>query len=423
MHNQRSESNFAWSKQLRVIRESWLHKGIIEGTPSTLTVISALFVTILIHLAAINFGAKHAGVDSLDTLSYARWDSGHYLSIADIGYFLEPCEAESPKNIDIESYIREKGYVCGNVAWFPLYSYSMRWVRQSLLPHLDYASIGVLLSLLFRTATIGLFLYYFYSLRLNRINFILSSLFAGVLGALPYFVSIFPLSHTLFLGSLAFLLMRHGRTVRAAICCFLACLSYSTGWMFGFAFAGWGIYIFVQTKKAAKALPYFLVCGSGAVAVLSVFALQELQTGEWKAFLLNQAAYRYTYSLDNLLDRLALLFIDVWGLRRDPRFWSYIQSLTILLWLLALIFYGSLHRAFKALQPDFVFAILCLSMIAWFLPNSMGNYAGLTRSETLFLPTAFLFPFLPRWVQISFLIAFLLIAPRLMMLFFNRTLI
>src|SRR5215470_6342274 len=59
-------------------------------------------------------GASVAGVDPWQSRNLARWDSAHYLDIADHGYDLHHCDTR----VRDESLYTGNDW-CGNAGWFP----------------------------------------------------------------------------------------------------------------------------------------------------------------------------------------------------------------------------------------------------------------------------------------------------------------
>ena len=86
-----------------------------------------LLATLLLPLSAyllvrlfLFYPGELSGYDTLRPGSWARWDSGHYLSIARNGYELFTCDAIG--------YSSEEW--CGTAAWLPGYPWLIRFISR-----------------------------------------------------------------------------------------------------------------------------------------------------------------------------------------------------------------------------------------------------------------------------------------------------
>ena len=73
--------------------------------------------TTLLWGAIMFFAVRAVGWDPWATLTWGRWGTGHYMSIADSGYVYEKCAGVANRGTDDW---------CGNSGWFPGNAYSMR---------------------------------------------------------------------------------------------------------------------------------------------------------------------------------------------------------------------------------------------------------------------------------------------------------
>src|SRR5213076_505496 len=79
-------------------------------------------------LVSLWIAAASVHASPFDAASWAHWDSGHYLSIAEHGYDVHRCRAgETPR----------PATWCGNAAWFPLYPWTIAAVHALGVPALE----------------------------------------------------------------------------------------------------------------------------------------------------------------------------------------------------------------------------------------------------------------------------------------------
>lgn len=202
--------------------------------------------------AVSSVAALCAGVNPLRADAWVRWDSNHYLSIAQRGSFLERCAPGS--GYDAAQW-------CGNAGWFPLYGWLLK-----LAP-------GALLSLAFQAALLLLVWRRWKSWPL----LLLAAFFPGSI----YQQAVFPIS--LFLVCAVLFLQRPEPG-------FLAAMAYPTG------------FLLVPVALVRRRLVAALCVCLGFAAVLLVM---QLQTGHWNAYFMTQAKYGFHFApLDTLFSRL-----------------------------------------------------------------------------------------------------------------------
>lgn len=174
--------------------------------------------------------ALQAGYDPFDAQNYARWDSGHYLSIAAAGYRAQPC-ADAPGP-------------CGNTAWLPGYSFLIR-LTASLFPSLELG--GLFWNLCCYSLALVLLLQNLPS-RPGQIHYGLLFLFPGSI----YYHAIFPQGLFLLCVVLAAGCVVRERFVCAGLALATGLVSYSTGWA---SLVLFNLYLCFQFLLIARGLP------------------------------------------------------------------------------------------------------------------------------------------------------------------------
>ena len=277
-------------------------------------------------------GAYLAGVDPLNPNAWIRWDSDLYLSIAQRGYFLEPCGAGSHY---------EKWQWCGNAGWFPLYAWLLKLAS------------GWLLSLLFEAAL--LFVIWNWLLRMSSVPaLMLAAVFPGGI----YQQAVFPVS--LFLLCAVIFLVSE-RPEPAA----LAAMAYPTGFLLV------PVALIKRNWRAALA-----VC----VGFLAVMAVMRWQTGHWNAYFLAQDKYGFHFApFDAFFSRLKPLV--------NAR---YRSSVGIVAALQMILVVAMLALALFRWRTNPQLAAYCVAF--WVFPLCVGGRIAFYRAESLLVPMVALLP-------------------------------
>lgn len=182
----------------------------------------------------VMYCALYSGFDFFDYHDYSRWDSGHYLSIANTGYILKTC-ADDYYNPNPDNW-------CGNCGWMPLYSYFIHALK---FTGLDPVISGYFLSALFQFA----FLFLLYAVLLNGVlnlkncMILLSSVF--FFGSI-YYQAIFPVSMFLFFVLLMIVFIRKKKITAASVAGAFASATYSSGiWLVAVVV----LYLLLENRK------------------------------------------------------------------------------------------------------------------------------------------------------------------------------
>lgn len=329
--------------------------------------------------------ALACGFNPFAASTWVRWDSGHYLAIANDGYApLIHCPPESHYPADAW---------CGTAAWFPGYPVLVRLLGGS-------AGAAVLLSALCQLTCLVLIWHL-----LERRHFpalLLAAFFPGNV----YMAAVFPIA----LVSLAILsclaLCLEGRFGGAALAASVAAFCYPTGVLLLPVVAAWA---FLRRRSRALLVPLGSLLG-----YVAVLAIMQRQTGRWDASFLAERKYGVHLGLpfDTLFARLKPIV--------NRRYRSALTLTTALQTLLSTALVGSLLLR----KPDDRTSLVLLCAGAfWLAPLVLGGHLSLHRSEALLLPLVLVFPALPRALQIAVLSTAIALSAPMAALFFRGSLV
>ncbi len=209
--------------------------------------------------AALLCGAATAtGRSPFEASTWARFDSGHYESIARHGYDLHRCRPGEGQNPHAQW--------CGNTAWFPAYPLLLAAAAAGGLP-LEPA--GVVISWLASGATLLLLWRWFLRGRLGALAC------AAFAPGVVYLYAVYPMS--LFaLASVVFVRLLEREHRAAGIAGAVAALAYPIGMVLVPVLA------LVSARRRLERI--VLVAGPAVVAGLALLLVQRLQTGRWTAY-------------------------------------------------------------------------------------------------------------------------------------------
>lgn len=331
--------------------------------------------------------------------SWSGPDSAHYLSIAKHGYVLVRCSSDDPA----------PGH-CGNTGWMPGYAWALRpFIAAGLSPR----RASVVVSAAFVVA----------SLTVLWVGFLSSWKKGGVLALFAaaffpgqvYHHGAFPLALLSLLVLLCLMAALRDRWMLAGLAGFLAAVTYSTGWLIAPVLVAWGL----ASPGPARAIRLLRVGFAAAMAFsgfLSVLVLQWWQTGVWNAFFVVQGAYGHRLSNPPVTWWIGVreVFTPPWqGIQEGP----HLQTLLVGVGMASL-----LARHFRTGDRESL--LLALYTLAfWVFPLSMGNTVSLYRSEATLLPSILLMKGLSRPVIGLALVAAILVAWPMGVLFFQLKLV
>jgi hypothetical protein len=330
-------------------------------------------------LASLWIAAASVHASPFDAATWAHWDSGHYLSIAEHGYDAHRCRpGETPR----------PATWCGNAAWFPLYPWVIAAVHAFGVPYLE---AGVAVSWFFAAVL----------LLLLRRTPLLALAYAAFAPGYVYNFAVFPMS--LFVAcTIAYLeAVRARRWRAAAVAGFLAALAYPIGVVVlpivGLIHVG---------RTTRRVVPTVLATVPPLLAFGVVLLVQKIQTGRWTAFFDVQRAYGHGFHNPfvvtwNYLSHLGL----GWG---SAPYW---QTLLVTIVLLLVLTVGGRDPL-----------LLVYAVVAWAAPLTQAN-VSVWRSQDALLPIAPLVGRLPRRIVIAIVAAAIVVGVASARLFFEGGLV
>jgi hypothetical protein len=328
-----------------------------------------------------------AGVDPFSSASLARWDSEHYLSIAEHGYTLFRCPPPYPA-----------GAWCGNSGWFPLYPLLVRALGPS------YVTAGAAVSAIARFLT---FVLLWRELADQpRKNAWLALFTAAAFFGAVYQRTVFPVSlfTLLSLATLAF--ARRRRYLAAGLAGALAATAYSTGFLLAPVLALAALCDGRRLKSAAVS------AGAVLLGFASVLALHAATVGAWNAFFLVQS--KYGHGLGSPL--APLLRAGSFLVAGSPELIA-IGAETIAISALVVVL------VVRAIRDGADKAPLFFVLIFWLVPLALGRGVHLYRAEALLVPACLLTVRWPPAWQVALLAVAGTLLPVMDYLFFTGVLI
>ena len=352
--------------------------------------------------------------------TWARWDSGHYLNIAQHGYDYFPCPHDAAR-------------ACGNAGWMPGYPYLMAPLVRAIASTAGErgvdarpAAIGAGVSAAFCLLTLVWLWIFFLKCKLDLHSGVALLFFAVAPGAV-YQHAVFPVSMFLFLALVQAVCLFRGRWVWAGLCGALAAFTYSTGFLLAPVAAACAA-IFQTGTLRVRLRASLLSGGISALGFLAVLVLHQLQLGVWDAFVQVQA--KYGHGMHNPMDTwLGATHALPQGGSTSAQIIS-IQTVfvgaTLVLALGALVVFLRRGRRLPAADssqaaPE-IWAIV-YALPFWCMPLIMGAGVSMYRAESLLAPLAILL----RSTKVAVAVLWLAFAGwlflRMAELFFNGTLI
>jgi len=327
--------------------------------------------------------AAHLGVNALSTDSWSFCDSDHYLSVAERGYELFPCE-----NIGYG----KPGWWCGNAGWFPGYSWL---IRLGTMAGLRPAMAGVILSAGFALASLS-FLWIAWLESRPRASSLLALVLAAVFPGMVYAHGVYPNSMFVFLVLIFLHAIARNRFMIVAVSGFLAGLTYSSSFMLALVATSWGLASPTRAPWRRRIAHAFMGAAPVTLGVFAVFLVQRISTGAWNAYFLVQG--KYDVGLHNPLVVFARKF-SVMGLAPVLQM-VFVALLTITL----VVATAWRHRArpVESDQRDWLIALH--GLVLWLVPLTQGGQISIYRTDLALLPLVLLARHLPIVVQ-GFMVA------------------
>lgn len=314
------------------------------------------------------WAARSTGFNALTTRAWGRWDTTHYLSIADSGYVFEHC-AGVPN--------RGPTDYCGNSAWFPGYPYALR-LGSYLGP--STRTVGRLLSFVALVGAWGVLWFGF--LRIRGAVGIVGMALAAVFPSSVYYGAIFPISTVIACWLIALLLIGQRRWLWAGVAAACATVCYPSGVTLGILSAVPLLAAEVGDLRA-RTRAAIQVAAPVVGAYLLVLLNFQRAVGHWNAWFKTVAAYHYEPTPPTAVIERQLRYM---GNDSVPGAIGA-QTLMVLVLIAAATFVVVAHRGRLSLAERGV----ALSVGAmWILPLTLGGDLSLYRAESLLVPVVVL---------------------------------
>lgn len=307
--------------------------------------------------------AASVGKDAFSAENWGAWDTAHYLSIAERGYELFPCETQ---------HGFERHHTCGNAAWMPGFPLLM-WAVSSSLGTSNVLA-GAVLAAAFALATLVFLWRWFLGPNFSAAG-ALSLLLAGLFPGGAYAHAIFPISlcALLQIAALRFYLLE--RFALAGVFGGFAALSYSSGLFVAAAFA---LSFLLNLRNSS----WREMRGTAASVGLTVFGFalvlvwHQFQLGHWNAYFLVQE--KYHYQLTAPWTRLMGVMYQALQPNAAATKWQ-----TCFVALLASAFLATAFRDRRSRINQLLGIFL---LVCWLLPLMLGKgYLALHRAEATLL--------------------------------------
>jgi len=287
---------------------------------------------------------------------WLRWDSFHYLSIAQSGYRGVVCDQ----------------FVCGNTGWFPLYPFLIR-IFHALIPASPVAVVAEVVSIL----SCCIQILFWKRILGNRWSYLGFAVAIIVLPGGIYQISAFPVSTALMFFSAALYFLTKRANHCALICFALSTLAYPSAILFGLAGAPFAFHQ-LSVNPRRWATPILLLLGVFASSGIGYWLAQhiiEVSSGISSAYGLTAARYDLTPSIEFHVLRSSIRYFF-----KNPIF---LQTAVVFFMVVASV--AVLFRNGHARKPLYA-GIICSSLLIWLPPHVYGDSISVYRQEALLQP-------------------------------------
>ena len=297
--------------------------------------------------------------------TWIKWDSGHYLTIANQGYELLNCPESS-------------GYGptqwCGNTGWFPGYPFLLRALHG--LTGQPTIWLAIVVSQVFTLIDLWLV----WNLFLGRQNLTVLALCAFAPGTY-YFLVGFPISMVVCFILIALWAEREGHYDVAFISGALAGLTYPSGvWLAGTTVAQ----LLIRRWRGERWTKWAWLAAAGpAIGFGCVLLTHHASVGRWNAFFLSQD--KYEHAIHNPLAVLwhRSLYIWAWLSGWQTGLQSLLASALVLGGAIGLAAAARRHAGDRG-----DLALSAFSLTYWLTPLAIGAHLSSYRAEALLMPAA-----------------------------------
>jgi hypothetical protein len=334
--------------------------------------------------------AARTGYPPRQATTWARWDSGQYVSIAVRWYYTVECTSRRlPPNAPPGPHL------CGNTGWFPLYPWAMRAVSKL---GLSVVQAGVLLAALFHL--LSLMVVWALAREPGHPSRFLVLLLAAVFPGAVYQHAVFPISMMTFFTIGFLYLVGTGRWIWAGVSGAAAAASYISGVLLALVAPAVAI-LTVGRLGWRTALRSGITAVMVAAGFVGVLIVQYLAVGIWGAYF--QSTRKYGVGIQNPIPnfvRTVSPFVE--QLRGMPvpsrQYIEAVQTLTVA-GIVVLIVAATLAPLIRGQLSNTDWAVLVTTLGLWIFPHVSGVAASQYRSEALLLPCVLLARRLPLVLQ------------------------
>ncbi len=310
----------------------------------------------------------------LDEVQYSRFDSAHYLSIAESGYECFSCFERFGGSWNQSDW-------CGNAGWFPGYPITIKlfnfWIK-------DFTISAYILNHIFLISSIFVIINIFEQYNIKQKS---SLLLLGIVSpGFIYYYAIFPIIGTLFFILLSFYGFVTKNNIIVAIGIFCASIYYPTG---SFIVIPLFITNFILSDQKYKALfvSLYQYIIPSVLGLLVVFLMMYIETGYFDAYFKVSQKYNNHWHLPfaKMFNQMIVLLEN-----NKPFETRNIQS-TLCVFGVLIIFLINARRYYLSQINDLEILSTVYILVYLFIPWSLAGDFSSYRSEALLLPFIFCF--------------------------------
>jgi hypothetical protein len=346
---------------------------------------------------------RQLGLSFERAATWAQWDSGLYVQIADSGFTLAHCEGVAN---------RLPTDWCGTAGWFPGYPFAMRALTATT--HMGTYRAGLIVSRLAFLAVLSILWFVFLKDRPRNERFVALGL-ACVFPGGVYFLALFPMSLAV-LGLLVLLTgVHHSRALVAFVGAAVAAFSYPGAVLGGVAVAA-ALVIHPEARRSMRRVS--VSAASGAVfGLAATMVVLQATVHRWNGFFLAQAGYRHpaAFPLVHIISRITPI--------TRPAVPS--DSVPAAQYLLTLLLIGTISWMLirkRSWPSPLDFAIVTMVLAIYLASNYYGVGSAQFRHQALLLPLVVVVRHTGK-MQKAFLVAAAVVAIQMTTLFLTGAII
>jgi hypothetical protein len=376
---------------------------LLKATSSVGRALLPPLIAFALARAMLLIAAADVGLDPSRPTIWCRGDSGLYLAIAIDGYNLFPCpEHEGEPNM-----------WCGNAGWFPAYP----WLIRPLRPFIPTRRVAALISAGFALVGLALLWNLLLDGRVSVVNCVTLGLAAFFPGQV-YHHAVFPISMFTACALLYLHALMRGRWTAAAIAAAVAAFTYPSGVLLAAHAVLFALLNRRDGRPRARLSGAAFVAGLAVAGFAAVLLVHQISVSAWDAFFRIQSTYGH--GLNNPFTTLWTRIARLQGHEPPSEMYPGAQALLVVIWLTGAVVCGVARRR-RGSSLDL--GLVLFAGLFWLFPLSLGGGLSLYRSEALLLPSVALARHLPRSLSLIFLLAFIVMAWLMALLFFRSQLV